>query len=291
MGRRRVAAALVAATAAVACLAALAASRGRPAELVPQPFLAPYGEFNADEGSAGPRHNFAALGFQAEKAGASQEWLQYSLHHEGTLQQAQAPRRARAPRVATAAPDNGASKGAAHGAANGASAHGAHAGAGQLASKGVIESSGSFQDDDGALFGQDTFDQAQASPGAAPLPYQRDDTGHGSRGEPYYDDDYCEDEHGNKVECEDYCEDEHGNKVECEDDDYCVDDEGYEVPCDEEPEPEPQRPSNFLKSIVKAVSAGALRERAVPARACAYSVNARHSAELLCSASVASCAA
>jgi hypothetical protein len=49
---------------------------------------------NADEGSAGPAHNHAALDYMAGKAGASQEWLKYSLHHDSTLQQARAPRRA-----------------------------------------------------------------------------------------------------------------------------------------------------------------------------------------------------
>jgi hypothetical protein len=262
---RRAGVVILVATAA-ASLAALAATElggVRSAVLLPQPYLAPYVEFNANEGSAGPRHNHEALNFQAQKAGASQEWLQYSLHHDGSLQQAKrmpgrvvrVPRRAaRAPvpgtRLAAAAPE----------AAAGITRAGdVSAGEAKGAKKGVIESSGSFQDDDGALFGQDTFDQAQASPGAAAMPYQQDDAGQYQQDEPRYDDydddyddDYCEDEYGNQVSC-DYCEDEQGNQVEC-DDEYCVDDEGYEVPC---AEPEPQRPSDFLKSIVKAVAAGA----------------------------------
>ena len=232
-------------TTAAASLAALAASDlggVRSTVLLPQPYLAPYVEFNANDGSAGPRHNHEALKFQAQKAGASQEWLQYSLHHGGSLQQAKrmpgVPRRAaRAPvpgtRLAAAAPE----------AAAGITRAGdVSAGEAKGAKTGVIESSGSFQDDDGALFGQDTFDQAQASPGAAAMPYQQDDAGQYHQDEPGYDD--YDDE---------YCEDENGNQVEC-DDEYCVDDEGYEVPCEE---PEPQRPSDFLKSIVKAVAAGA----------------------------------
>ena len=98
---RAVAAAAVIAVA----LAMLAAARGgaRPATLVgggwgavtaPHPSYAPFVEFNADEGSAGPAHNHAALDYMAGKAGASQEWLKYSLHHDSTLQQARAPRRA-----------------------------------------------------------------------------------------------------------------------------------------------------------------------------------------------------
>ena len=229
--RRRARAAVVAAAVAVASVAAtlavLAAARGgaRPAALAPQPFLAPYTEFNADEGSAGPAHNRAALDFQAGKAGASQEWLQYSLHHDGTLQQARARRGVRAVRGAAARTER------------------ARADTGSQP-RGAVESSGNFQDDDGSLFGDDTFDAAEASKGE-PMPYQED----GAPQDGSDDEDY-------------YCVDEHGNEVDCGDDYYCVDEQGNEVDCDEEeeePEEEEPGPSDFLKSMVKAVASGAQR--------------------------------
>lgn len=255
---------LIVAAGAAASLAALAATvlgGGRTTVLVPHPYLAPYVDFNANEGSAGPRHNYAALNFQAKKAGASQEWLQYSLHHDGSLQQAKRPGRVvRAPRRGGRARAPATRLTAALSVANSKSTRSGDAGAGEEngGKQAIIESSGSFQDDDGALFGEDTFDQAQAPSGSAPTPDQQGDGGQYYQDEPRdddYDDEYCEDEYGNEVSC-DMCVDEQGNEVECEDDEYCVDEQGREVPC-EEPEPEPQRPSVFLTSIVKAVSAGA----------------------------------
>ena len=227
-------------TAALVALAATRGDMGRPAptELLPQPWKAPYVEFNANEGSAGPAHNYAALGFQSNKAGASQEWLQYSLHHDGTLQQVRRPRPASKLHASLA---------------RAAVAPASDAQSARISSdkqeKGIVDTSGNFKEDDGTLFGDSTFDTAEESPGK-PLPYQQDDTQKDD------EDYYCVDEHGNEVPCGDdyYCVDEQGHEVPC-DDEYCVDEQGNEVPCDEEPE-EPAGPSDFLTSIVKAVSSG-----------------------------------
>jgi len=98
-----------------------------------------------------------------------------------------------------------------------------------------VETSGDFRGDDDSLFGDNTFDDAQASPGQ-PMQYQAD--------------------------AGDDCVDEQGREVTCDNDDSnwdCVDAKGDSLNCDKpEEEPEPKKlaePSDFLQGIVKAVSA------------------------------------
>jgi hypothetical protein len=289
-----------------AALAALAAARGgaRPATLVgggwgsvtvPHPFYAPFVEFNADEGSAGPAHNHAALNYMAGKAGASQEWLQYSLHHDGTLQQARAPQgAARGAAAAAAAVQAGRAKPtderARARASSGSDKRGVLESSGNFrnddgslfrslararASSGPekkrqAKSSGNFQHDDGSLFGDGTFKSAEAAPLRIARRSKLDSVlppgGAQAASQQGNDEgDYCVDENGKKVDCDDddYCVDENGKKVDCGDDYYCVDEQGNEVPCEdeeEEKEPEDERePSDFLQSMVKAVASGALQ--------------------------------
>ena len=294
-GHARAGAAVRAAAAAAViavALAAITAGRGgaRPATLVgggwgavtaPHPFYAPFVEFNADEGSAGPAHNHAALDYMAGKAGASQEWLQYSLHHDGTLQQARAPQgaaRGAAAAAAAAAVQAGRAKTTderARGrASSGSDKRGVLESSGNFqnddgslfrslararASSGPekkrqAKSSGNFQHDDGSLFGDGTFKSAEATPSRIARRSKLDSVlPPGST--------QAASQQGNDED--DYCVDENGKKVECGDDYYCVDEQGNEVPCEdeeEEKEPEEERePSDFLQSMVKAVASGELQ--------------------------------
>lgn len=248
---------VVVAAALVVVVTTRGAGRRRPTVLTPHPYLVPYAEFNA-----GPGYNHEALNYQATKAGASQEWLQYSLHHDGSLQQARA---SSAARVLAPARGRSARTSAA------VQVRDVQAKSASDLKKGIVDTSGNFQEDDGTLFGGGTFDQSHESPGT-PLPYQKEQTGGGDF------DEYCEDEQGHEVPCGDdeYCLDDQGREVPC--DYYCVDENGSEVSCDDdepEAEPEPEKmagPSDFLTSIVKAVSSGVLRYRCAHKRECVLSV-------------------
>ena len=233
------------ALAAAGCVALATRGGARSSELVPQPWLEQDGALNDNTGSAGARRKHETLKYDATKAGASQEWLHYSLHHSGALQQERRDllgRAAASQKLVVAVPAGSAG----HKREKRASA----------SKKGFIETSGNFRGDDDSLFGENTFDEAQASPGQ-PMPYQEGP---------------CHNDDGHEIACAgntgNHCVDEKGSAVPCEEDDgdsYCVDDNGNDVECDDEPgpepepEPEPQKPaepSDFLKGIVKAVSAG-----------------------------------
>jgi len=261
---------------AVATIVALVAGPyARPTVLYPQPGMTPYIDFNMNDGTAGPLHNYHKLDFQLGKATASQEWLQYSLHHDGTLQQARGglPRRFLPP----SPPGGGeASRGVDHAGSPKAD---------------IDETQGNFFRDDSSLFGSNApvSNQKEAISGEnmksttssarkttnsggvvkKPSAYKKscvDSTGAGTVS-PCANDDaddfYCVDDSGKVVPCdgdyEYYCEDENGNEVPC--DDFCFDENGKEVPCEdskeeeeEEKEAKKPEPSDFLRSIVKALS-------------------------------------
>lgn len=268
---------------AVATIVALVAGPyARPTVLYPQPDLTPYIDFNMNDGTAGPLHNYHKLDFQLGKATASQEWLQYSLHHDGTLQQARGlPRRFLPP-----SPPGEGEAAASRGVVGSPQA-------------GIVETKGNFFRDDSSLFGSNApvSNQKEAISGQnmgdgisskkmksttssarkttnsggvvkKPSAYKKscvDSTGAGTVS-PCADDDaddfYCVDDSGKVVPCdgdyEYYCEDENGNEVPC--DDFCFDENGKEVPCEDSKEEEEEKeakkpePSDFLRSIVKALS-------------------------------------
>jgi hypothetical protein len=150
-----------------------------PTVLAPHPWRVPFAEFNSNEGSVGPRHNHAALEYMGTKAGAGQEWLQYSLHHEGTLQQARnlyrrLGRPALSSKLDAVTPEENAVDADPQGDKDNVRAG--------------LESSGSFLSDDASLFGKETFSSAdanvsaQAPAGALVPPESTGDkaAGHGS---------------------------------------------------------------------------------------------------------------